>query len=285
MWGTAETALSLALDAIDGTGIDRLFLWVHLVDPHFDEYGFPPVYVPATGYEDLFGSNPRTDAREAALMDYDRKIRYLDDQLRDFFGVLANRGILDRFLVVIAVDHGEEFFEKGRWGHTKALTNTLVHVPLLIRLPDRQAAGVVSDDVVRNLDVMPTILDLLGIPPPPGAEGISLRPAWEGGNLPHLLAYGESLRGGRNMRYLIDPERGLKLIVDVKRKTRELFALTDDAEQNDLTGRQSGQADAMQQRLFQMIAGMERRAISKRSNVEMSDEEKERLRRLGYMGK
>jgi len=285
MWGIAECALDRALAAIERGPRDSLFVWVHLFDPHFDQTGQPPVYLPAPGYETLFGSDAGRSPEAAAAAAYDRKIRYTDDRLRDFFAALAERGLLDRFLVVVAADHGEEFNEKGRWGHSKALTNTLIHVPLIVHLPGGRAGGAVVDDVVRNLDVMPTILDLLGLPAPATAEGVSLRPALEGRRLPALPVYAETMRMGLHLLCLIDPALDRKVVMDFRSRSIELYAFAGDLrEADDLARRFPQEALSLAERLRAMRDELAERAILETAPGEMSEEELERLRSLGYLG-
>ncbi|MCK4413473.1 MAG: sulfatase [Candidatus Eisenbacteria sp.] len=291
MWGTADCALAEALAAIDASSAgaaapaENLFLWVHLFDPHFDEHGEPPVYKPHPGYQNLFGSNEGRDVTASTIADYDRKIRYTDDQLRLFFAELEERGILDRSLVVIAADHGEEFNEKGRWGHSKAVTNTLINVPLLFRLPGARAGGQVVGDVVRNLDVMPTILDLAGLPAPPGAEGTSLRPALEGRALPSLPVYADTRRAGRDIRCLIDPALDRKVVMDERARQIAFYAFSNDfREDRNLASEQPTEAEGFARRLRAMIKTMQERAIIEQEPAEIPEEELERLRSLGYIG-
>jgi arylsulfatase A-like enzyme len=285
MWGTADCSLPLVRDAIEARGADSLFVWVHIFDPHFDAYGRPPIYKPLAGCETLFGADEGRDQAGAAVVNYDRKLRYTDDRLRDFFRGLAEEGLLDRFLVVITGDHGEEFNEKGRWGHSKALTNTLLHVPLIVRLPGGQGTGRVVSDVVRHLDVMPTILDLLGIPAPVAAEGVSLRPLMEGRSLPPHPVYAETRRMGLHLLCLIDPALDRKVVIDFRTKSLELYAFSSDpAESRNLASRQAQEAQQLAQRLRQTAQQLAERAILESAPGEIPQEERERLRSLGYLG-
>lgn len=284
LWKKADCALSLALSEVASAGDAPFFLWVHLFDPHFDTYGAPPVYEAEPGYRKLFETPAESPEAEQVIADYDRKIRYTDDQLRSFFDALDKRGVLDRALVVIAADHGEEFFEKGRWGHSKALTNTLVRVPLIFRLPERCAAGRVVGDVVGNIDVLPTVLDLLGVPVPPGPQGRSLRPAWEaGGNLPATPVYGETRRSGRDLRYLIDPALDRKLVLDRNAGTVSLYALsTDPAEENDLAENFPEQTADLKRRLLTLVESTRRRDVAGAKGT-ISERDAARLESLGYL--
>ena len=285
MWGTADCCLPRVREVIEGGGLDSLFVWVHVFDPHFDKHGRPPLYQPPAGYETLFGAGDGGNQVAAVIANYDRKLRYTDDRLRDFFAGLAADGLLDRFLVVITGDHGEEFNEKGRWGHSKALTNTLIHVPLIMRLPGGQGAGRVVTDVVRHLDVMPTILDLLGIPAPAAAEGVSLKPLLEGRSLPALPVYAETRRMGLHLLCLIDPALDRKVVVDFRARAIELYAFSGDpGEGLNLAPQHAQEAQQLAQRLRETAQQLAERAILESAPGEIPEEERERLRSLGYLG-
>jgi arylsulfatase A-like enzyme len=96
---------------------------------------------------------------------YDGGIRYADDLLRAFLERLSRRGVLDDTLVAIVSDHGEEFLEHGRVGHRGTLYMQSLKVPWLMAGPGLPAK--VVREPVGLADVMPTLLDLLGAPPPP----------------------------------------------------------------------------------------------------------------------
>lgn len=79
-------------------------------------------------------------------------------------------------------DHGEAFGEHGDWEHGTSLFNEQLHVPLLLRFPAGLFAGYRADFPVSLLDLFPTVLDWLNIPPPPTRlDGVSLMPALESG--------------------------------------------------------------------------------------------------------
>ncbi len=282
MWGGADCALGRALEILEGAPTTSHFLWVHLFDPHFDEVGAPPTYRPPASHANLFDDDPALDARGATVRDYDRKLRGLDDRLRTFFAELAAVRDLDSFLVVVAADHGEEFHEKGRWGHSKAVTNTLVHVPLLFRLPGGAHGGRRIESPVRLLDVAPTILELLGIDRPPAFQGTSLSPALRGGRARVPTVYGETRRAGRSLHYWVDVERDLKLVVDRNDGRRRLYRFTDDpGEERDLAATEPELVDELADRAAALIEALD---LEPGAVPEALDEAaRERLRALGYL--
>jgi len=120
-------------------------------------------------------------ARLEAL--YDVEVASLDARLRELFAGLARQGVLDKAIVVFTADHGEEFREHGMLGHGTSLFNELIHVPLIVVTPGQRTGRVVADNV-SLLDVAPTLLELVGIPPARAEEGRSLVPLLGGASIP-----------------------------------------------------------------------------------------------------
>ena len=91
---------------------------------------------------------------------------------------LAERDLLEETLILVVSDHGEEFLERGRWGHFEVnLYEEIVRVPMIIRDPDLPGPLTVAEPV-STLDIMPTVLDLAGCDAPEGMVGFSLVPHW-----------------------------------------------------------------------------------------------------------
>jgi arylsulfatase A-like enzyme len=163
------------------------FLFLHYYDVHSD-------YAPEERYRDEFvgpyegAATGSTEQLKAARLGqltlapadakhlsdlYDAEIRQLDDELRGFFGVLEQRGLLDDTAIVVTSDHGEEFLEHGGILHGRTLYGELVRVPLLFAGPGVPAGQRVAGPV-SLIDVFPTAMGLLGVAPPPYVEGIDL---------------------------------------------------------------------------------------------------------------
>jgi len=172
---------------------ERFFGFVHMWDVHYD-YAAPEDLVRLfdPGYEgQLDGENfwefvnreerdPRDVQHLLAL--YDAEIRFTDEHV----GLLldALKGRLDDTLVVLVSDHGEEFFEHGRFGHDRTLFEEVVRVPILMRYPARLPGGRRLDQLASLTDVAPTILELCDLPRPRSMFGRSLVRAVEGGFAP-----------------------------------------------------------------------------------------------------
>ena len=192
----AESVVNDAIHWLDTVGDSRFFLWTHLYDPHrpYD----PP---------EPFASRHASDL-------YIGEIAYVDSQIGRLLDTLDRQRLLDRTIVVVAGDHGESLGEHGERDHGIFLYENVLRVPLIIRTPGMPPRRVGS--LVRLVDVMPTVLDLLGLPGTP-TDGVSLMNLMAGGSR-ELDAYAESeyprrfgwspLRSVRDSRFkLIDAPR------------------------------------------------------------------------------
>jgi arylsulfatase A-like enzyme len=94
---------------------------------------------------------------------YDMGISYLDASLGELFDALRQSGVWDDLLVVVTSDHGEEFDEHGGFGHS-ALYDEILRVPLIIKWPRGERAGVVNTSPSSGIDVAPTLLEHAGLP-------------------------------------------------------------------------------------------------------------------------
>ncbi len=242
------------------------FAWVHLYDPH-SPYDAPPEFASAF---------PAT--RDGA---YDAEIAYTDAQVGRLLAMLEADGRLDNTIVVVMADHGEQLGEHREQSHGFFVYDAAVQVPLIIAGPGIGAR--VVPDQVRIVDVMPTVLDLLGVEVPSVVQGTSLRPAL-GGQRQELLAFSESwyprfhygwseLRAVRDGRY--------KFILAPR---RELYDLTTDPKElTNLAGSESARADTLERALRALVAkNSAAGAVKGPQPVDAAAEQ--RLRALGYVG-
>ncbi len=138
---------------------DRWFAYLHLMDVH--EY----TYSEETA---LFGSG-QSDL-------YDNSIRYVNDAMGLLRQALIDTGNLDRTLIIIASDHGEAFRERGLEGHARAVYRESTETPFIVGLPFELEQGIVVSSRSFNVDLWPTIFDLLGLPELDEVDGVSRRP-------------------------------------------------------------------------------------------------------------
>ncbi len=172
-------------EAVTGAALSLLpaepfFLWVHYFDAHAD-------YSPPSPFKERFATRP-----------YDGEIAYVDSQLGRLLDALRAKGILSRTLVVVVGDHGESLGEHGEATHGILTYDATLRVPLLMRLPGAVPAGRRVRDLVSEVDVAPTVTELLGLPRMESAEGRSFAAVARGGKLPpREPAYSETIYGER----------------------------------------------------------------------------------------
>lgn len=109
--------------------------------------------------------------RKRIIAIYDSTISYNDQQLGRLLDQLKALGVAKDTLVVITADHGEELWDEGGFGHSHSLKDFVTRVPLLMHYPPRLRAGVRVPQAVGSVDVMPTILETLGLPIPDNVQG------------------------------------------------------------------------------------------------------------------
>jgi arylsulfatase A-like enzyme/Tfp pilus assembly protein PilF len=138
------------------TGSRPFFAWVHLYDAHTP-------YEPPEPFRTRFRASP-----------YDGEIAYVDSQIGRLVAALEARGELDRTIVSVIADHGEGLGDHGEAEHGMFLYESTLHVPWVMRLPGKDAAGTVVASQVRAIDVTPTIETIAGAAPPAGIDGQSV---------------------------------------------------------------------------------------------------------------
>src|SRR4029453_2261175 len=107
---------------------------------------------------------------------YDGSIRAMDAEIGRLLEKIRSSDLSGRTLVVFTGDHGEEFLEHGRTFHGQSVYGELANVPLVFWAPGLLPEGKDAGATVERGDVMPTLLDLCGLPVPKEAQGRSLRP-------------------------------------------------------------------------------------------------------------
>ena len=206
---------------------------------------------------------------------YDRGIRFTDDGLRRLFEGLAERGFFDRdHLVVVTSDHGEEFGERGGVLHRGLLYEEFLHVPLILK-GSRVPVGEVRSDLVSSLDIAPTILAYAGLDVPDAMQGVDLlgRPPLPAERQRIIAQY-------RNTRYALrTPD--WKYIASGR---PELYHLTaDPGERENLAARHPERVDEFQSYLDRWREAQAERRPPEARTEELTAEELEEMRALGYV--
>jgi arylsulfatase A-like enzyme len=271
-----------------------LLLYLHYMEPHFpydprpdrlDAVLAPRHYTEAerdawdarvnTWLEHSLEGGAHPDDVGVMHDEYLAEVASLDQALRELFDGLRTRGVLEHAVVVITADHGEEFFEHGRFGHGLDLFNETLHVPLLLLVPGQRAG--VADDPVSLIDVAPTILELAGARAEPSFEGRSLlrqgtRPAYA-----ELLVDVVGKEPPQN-RALVDGSRKIMLTPDGREQFYDLARDPGERDPDAFDGPVRAELvqtlDASRARAQHDVGTAERRQVD--------DATRERLRALGY---
>jgi len=176
------------------------FLWIHLFDTH-DPYYPPPPYdsLYDADYKgdadgDIFATlktdnpicwkvekNPPLDDHRHIVALYDGEVRYTSAQVGAFLERFGKIGLDDRTLIIFSSDHGESLGEHLRWGHGISLYESELRIPLIMVLPGKIPPGIVVTQPVESLDIVPTILSLIGDKADNDSPGKDLTPLFKGG--------------------------------------------------------------------------------------------------------
>jgi choline-sulfatase len=255
----AET-LKIAETWLDSQVSHRFFLFVHFYEPH-RPYS-PP-------------------ARYAQYSPYDGEIAYADELVGRLLDSLKRRGLYDRAAIVLLSDHGEGLGDHVEQEHGLFLYDEAVHVPLILKLPGAAERGRRVGAPVQHIDVVPTVLDLVGAPRPSGLQGRSLRSVLHApSDLPERGVYSESLYGryhfGWSELYALTDAR----FRYIRAPRDELYDLAHDpAERQNLAAERPQARVAMRHALDDLVKSA---SLPVPSGV--APEERERLQALGYVG-
>jgi arylsulfatase A-like enzyme len=197
---------------------------------------------------------------------YDGEIAFADQAVGRLLRGLEDRGLRDNTLIVFLSDHGEEFFEHEGFGHGHSLYSEVIRVPLMFSLPGTIARGKVVRSQARLVDVMPTILEILGITADLHLEGTSLLPlltgrgtvtAGPGRLFAPQVAYTEGLLHGPEQKGIIS--HPWKLIYDFRTREERLFNLDQDpAETRNLVDSRPKPLALLEGMIFTTIFGTSR---------------------------
>ena len=166
------------------------FLYVHTMDPHVP-YVPPPPFdrmwppYPEPGHPAV---DPRTDYKEPRdkermIAQYDGDVAYGDQEFGRFVRELKARGRYDGALFIFLADHGEEFMDHGQWLHGRSVFDELIKIPMVVKFPAERDAGKRVAQQVQSVDVLPTVLQEMGlpVPVPPVVAGHPMQGVVKGG--------------------------------------------------------------------------------------------------------
>ncbi|MEM7584154.1 MAG: sulfatase [Acidobacteriota bacterium] len=299
------------------------FVFLHVFDPHDPYEPYPPydtLYTTAEenaaqdersevlheafeNMEQAYMHLPSTEQLEQADVDadtfvaheldwYDASIRAMDAEVGRLLEGLERLGLEDDVLIAFTSDHGEEFLDHGRHFHGTSTYGELTNVPLVLHWPEVVPAQRVPN-VVQLIDVMPTLLDLARLPTPEDVQGQSLLPLLTGGDWRQRPAFTERRRQADTF-YLPEIDslavvaEGWKLIQNTARpEDYAEFELYDHArdplDQHDLASEHPEVVERLAGLIAEWQAAASAAKLSPAEDADMSPEELEKLRALGYI--
>lgn len=289
---------------LDGIGERPFFAYLHLLDLHFpytaqdhidiftEETGERRIKSmmrsDTAGFHELVETDglSEADKREVAAL-YDGELLGVDDTVRRALAVLADRALYEDAFVVLTSDHGEAFWEHGRFEHgDDILWDEVVRVPLLIKLPGNRHAGRRLAETVRVIDVMPTLLEAQALSAVPGIGGLPLLTRTPSGLEPRIpeapaIAETSDLDGPKaiyrgDLKFLFGAEPGDVRVFDLATDPGETRDLADELAPSVLA---AARAD-LDRLLAEGAAFAERLSLTE---TELRPEEIEKLRALGYI--
>ncbi len=339
---TARTFVDRFLTWLDDHHDVPFYAFIHVFDPHSPFEPYPPydlMWASPTGKEEhearieqvdeTFGDDkrigdgnrvgpellPNREELEASGIDpdvhaaheldwYDGSIRGMDAEIARLMEGLEERGVAGDTLLAFISDHGEEFLEHGWHWHGNTVYGEILNVPLMLRWEGVLPAGIVVDETVESIDLMPTLLELSGIAAPEEAQGRSLLPLVVNADDPEALgwvrrpAFSERKRmPSREERS--DPEdvdqysvvwEGWKLVRNVDppegRGEYELYSHeADPINLNDVSADHPEIVEQLKEQLAARLRYAEARKLASDEDAadDLSPEELQRLRRLGYI--
>jgi len=263
----AEEVTASALKWIGSNSQAPFFVWIHIYDPHVP-------YDPPEPFAGRFRANP-----------YDGEVAYVDSALNTFFAELKARELYTGSIIAVVADHGEALGEHGERGHGLLLYDNTIHVPLVLKLPGQEAAGKRLDVRTELVDVLPTILDAIGVAVPRAVQGRSLmrlirdlpaenekdRAAYAETDYPHDAFGWSPLRSLRSGKYLF-----------VQAPHAELYDQTIDPEESH---NMASSAPAVTSILGSRLAAFREgtRSGAPAAPVKLGQGEEQQLRSLGYV--
>jgi arylsulfatase A-like enzyme len=299
-----------ATEAPDVTRTPPLFVYVHYFDPHWPyryrsaedravlpeslaaadrELDPPRDDDQATDWMAAHGDGERPQALETLAARYALEVRFVDGAIAGLVDLLRRQGIWDNTVLVVTADHGEGFWEHERLLHGHLPHEEQIHVPLLVRTPPALSfeARALSAPV-SLVDLMPTLFDLAALPAPAHCRGRSLVPAMRGeedGAAAVLVETGweRALRTSDGKLIVRGVSVGRDSDAEEAVSLEYYDLIADPGERRNLATPCAGPCRDSLRRLREIEARLERPTRSATS-TEVTPEELERPRSLGYVG-
>lgn len=291
-----------AIEQLEELSERPFFLFLHYFDPHFAyiEHADFPFRETEESYQGPVRSGMKFTRllklkrrlRDVDLVEllriYDSETAWTDCQIGRVLEHLREEDLYDRSLIILTADHGEEFLDHSNLGHTKTLYDELVNVPLIVKYPVGFPAETplaqqpsVIQSPVGLVDLYPTILDVVELPLEHAIRGQSFLEAGRDERLSPRPIFLETSKGNRRRAVVLGRH---KLVVDLDNDQSWLFDLAaDPAEKVNLRNTEPETTALLRQKLDQWLATNVAGEFEVETQLDLSEEERERLLEMGYL--
>lgn len=166
-WQSDQVNVGKLIDFIENRDPDRPFMTFMFFESPHSRYYFPEESIIRTNYIDDFNYATSINSEEMPLIKnrYINSVHHLDSQIARVLDYVKKKNLAENTLILITGDHGEEFMEKGRWGHGSQFSEEQVRVPLVLWVPGTGAS--IVDKMTSHIDIPATLLPNLGVTNPP----------------------------------------------------------------------------------------------------------------------
>ncbi len=262
----AGEVVDRAIQWLDGLTRQPFFLWVHLFDPHAP-------YDPPAPFRERYSGRP-----------YDGEVAYTDQQVGRLLEAVARKSPPENTLIAALSDHGESLSEHGEYTHGVFLYDVTLRVAFLMAGP-----GVPRDLRVkpqaRTIDLLPTLLELLGTRAPEGVQGASLAPAFAGRSAPATESYAETLFPKINLGWAELRAVRTDRWKYIRAPKPELYDLAQDpGETRNVVASYAKEAAELEAKLKAAAGSGGGQGSEKVRTVMVDSRTMEQLRSLGYLG-
>jgi len=279
------------------------FMYIHTMDVH-RPYFLKDEFVPPSKNDPIYEDSIRIDISKEkkkreyevvldySIAQYDAAIKQNDKSFGELVQRLKSLNLYEDTMIVLISDHGEEFYEHGKFAHGSSLYQEVIHNVLVVKMPGQIMAGKFIDESIQEIDLLPTILDLTEQPIPSYLAGKTLKDLLISSYVPqtplHEMMFFEACADLRKKAMIM----GKWKIIHTGRQWRdspfdwELYDLIKDPqEKNDLANVNIVASQYLKKILFSWAQAQEKLKTLGRDDVEktLTDEDIEEFRALGYI--
>lgn len=290
---TSDLITIEAIKYLDQHKNDKFFLWIHYFDPHGSYVNHKEIEfasktkkkMPNTvdpGALSLISDNLSDEDIQYIKDLYDEEIAFTDKHIGNLLDKIDTLGLKENTIVILTSDHGEEFLERGGFGHRKLLYNELIKVPLIVYNPIyKNQKGLISMENVETRSIAKTIVDIIEIDSNPfsGQNLIS-----ENKSKDKKYVFSNVYKKGNILKESVISDN-LKLIKNNSDEEKyELYDFySDKKEKNNIFGISETTSSTLQSDLLSKLSELPGSNIKDTKEVDLNSEDIKKLKALGYL--